>query len=230
MSHRDSGGPRVAVLYSGRMFGSNLIGSWAANHLETLIKPNRASVFVVSDATTWCSAPKPARELWRAGQWAKAEALLRAQVSEVFQHYPKLYVALASTEDLYAPHAWGKAAVEAMRRQNVSKADRAAIFIHKWFSQYDHYAKAEALRMSYGPHDVRNRPRVHAAEPLMPPRCALPAHSRPHPHPPAAWGISPTCTVGRAHATRCGTGAAGHVSPPSNRSLSRRIRCRAEAY
>ena len=192
-SHNKAPAPRVAILYSGRIFGGDLIASWASNHLETLIKPNSANVFVVSDPTTWCSAPNGARAAWRAGRWTIAEDLLRAQVSALFHHYPKLHVALASTGDLYAPHAWGKAAVEAMRRQNVGKADRAAIFIHKWYSQYDHYAKAEALRLAHGPHDVRARAwlRSHTHR----------THALPSPH-------KPPCEPHLCHTRSCKNAAA----------------------
>lgn len=51
---------------------------------------------------------------------------------QVFRGYPKLHVALLTTEDAHMPHAFGKAAVEAMRKFGVPKADRAAIFIHRW--------------------------------------------------------------------------------------------------
>jgi hypothetical protein len=40
---------RTAILYSGRFYGE-LTPSWIDHHLESLIVPNNASVFVVADA------------------------------------------------------------------------------------------------------------------------------------------------------------------------------------
>ena len=47
---------RVAVLYSGRFYGT-ATPNWFANQLQNLIIPNNASVFFVSDVQNWCNAP-----------------------------------------------------------------------------------------------------------------------------------------------------------------------------
>lgn len=70
-----------------------------------------------------------------------------------------LHVALTTAEDPAMPHNVGKAALEAMRRIGVGN-DRSAIYIHKWYMQFDHYAKADALRRAYGPHELVVRVRM----------------------------------------------------------------------
>jgi hypothetical protein len=52
---------RVAVIYSGRWYGTATPQSWVENHLKRLIVPNKASVFVVTDADNWCHAPDGVR-------------------------------------------------------------------------------------------------------------------------------------------------------------------------
>ena len=42
---------RVALLYSGRLFDFEVASPWADNHLESIIRPNHASVFVTVDPT-----------------------------------------------------------------------------------------------------------------------------------------------------------------------------------
>ena len=78
--------PRIAVLYSGRFFGPAISGSWARNHLDNLILPNAASIFVACDPTTWCSAPASARSAYLAGNRSEVEAALRAQAHAVRVH------------------------------------------------------------------------------------------------------------------------------------------------
>ena len=44
----------VAVLYSGRFYGALTPASWVQDHLDHLIVPNRAAVFVVVDPLNVC--------------------------------------------------------------------------------------------------------------------------------------------------------------------------------
>ena len=44
----------VAVLYSGRFYGELTAPEWSKDHLNNLIVPNRAAVFVVVDPVNVC--------------------------------------------------------------------------------------------------------------------------------------------------------------------------------
>jgi hypothetical protein len=145
--------PRVAVLYSGIFLGSRGSINWAANHLKTLIKPNDAAVFVAISPTTWCDAPPSALVAHRAGDWATAETILRVQVRTVFQGWSRLYVSLCTAADSNLPHQYGRAGIEAMRRVGM-RHTRAAFFVHRWYLQFEHYARVEGLRRVHGPHEL----------------------------------------------------------------------------
>ena len=168
MPHHAANQLRVALLYSGRFFGPSLSAHIVDNHLENIIRPNSASVFVTVDPTTWCTAPAAARHAYRSGDRWAAESHLRAQVRATFRRWPKLYVSLCSSEEPAIPHLYGMAGIKAMSKMNQT-GHRAAIFIHKWYMQFDHYAKAEALRQAYGPHDlvVRVRMDVEIERPVL---------------------------------------------------------------
>lgn len=159
---------RVALLYSGRLFDFEVASPWADNHLESIIRPNHASVFVTVDPTNWCGAPPEARRAYGAGQRAIAEAALQAQVRLIFRDYQPLHASLVYSENPAAPGWFGQAGIKAMERHG-TRSDRAAIFIHKWYMQFDHYAKAEALRAAYGPHElvVRVRMDVEFTRPIL---------------------------------------------------------------
>ena len=56
--------PRIALLYSGRWFGSGnqeigwaVTKRWVENHLTHVIQPNNASVFMVVSSSNWCGPP-----------------------------------------------------------------------------------------------------------------------------------------------------------------------------
>lgn len=159
---------RVALLYSGRFFGAQISAGLIDNHLENIIKPNAAAVFVAVDPTTWCAAPLAARRAYGLGDRWTAETYLQEQVRSAFRNWHQLHVALISSEDPAIPHLYGKAGINAMNKLNAT-GHRAAIFIHKWYMQFDHYAKADALRQAYGPHDlvVRVRMDVEIERPLL---------------------------------------------------------------
>ena len=53
-AHRSTQSLGVAVLYSGRFYGALTPKEWVRDHMEHLIKPNRATVFVVPDFGNVC--------------------------------------------------------------------------------------------------------------------------------------------------------------------------------
>ena len=151
--------PRLAVLYSGRLFAPEQ--TWAANHLENIIRPNDASVFVAVDPTNWCATSEVVREAYARGDDATVDAAFQAQVRAVFQGWPKLHALLTGSEDPGTPHLYGGMGFELWRRQGEAKASgRVGTFLHKWFMQFDHYARAEGLRQAFGPHELVLRMRL----------------------------------------------------------------------
>lgn len=152
---------RVAVLYAGRMYGSQGFLEHAANHLETLIRPNDADVFLVTSPSTWCDAPLAARLAYGAGQPAKAEGELLQQARHLFGSWPRLHVALSTEYDPEVPHEFGALSFRAQRLANVSAPSSTVTrMLHMWFEQFAHYARVELLRRVYGPHDVLVRVRL----------------------------------------------------------------------
>ena len=89
-------GPRlsVAVLYSGRFYGELTSPEWSKDHLENLIVPNRAAVFVLVDPVNVCdtsSAVQHAVKLSNASKWETASLALLREAKAVFGGWPNLY-------------------------------------------------------------------------------------------------------------------------------------------
>lgn len=159
--------PRVAIVYSGRLHSFDQLAVQARSHMEHLIRPNNASVFLTVDPTTWCDATTEARNAYRAGQLSVVEAELQKQVHRLFDGWPSLHVAFTPAEDIETPHQFG---VTAMRYRAPSRARIKADYLHKWVMQFDHHAKVEALRAAVGDeHDVVVRARIDLVffEPLL---------------------------------------------------------------
>ena len=101
---------KVAVLYSGRFFGS-LTPRWTDNHLQHLIRPNRATVIVVSDLLNWCHAPRAAHLALAAGErqgcdtqgcrqtsgWQEAKRMFAKEVDAAFSDWPFIHAELLHT-------------------------------------------------------------------------------------------------------------------------------------
>ena len=159
---------RVAAIYSGRWMGPSTPVAHVQDHLKHFIRPNRAHVFLGVDPTCWCDASREAREAYHAGDHAAAEVLLVQQARRVFEAWPQLYVALVPSEAPRLPHEAGMAAVRAAVKARAAlppdapykTVQRSSIYLHKWFMQYDHLARTEALRRVHGPHDVVVRLRL----------------------------------------------------------------------
>ena len=89
-------GPRlsVAVLYSGRFYGELTSPEWSKDHLENLIVPNRAAVFVLVDPVNVCdtsSAVQHAVKLSNASKWETASLALHREAKAIFGGWPNLY-------------------------------------------------------------------------------------------------------------------------------------------
>ena len=81
----------VAVLYSGRWYGPAM-QPWVDNHLENLIRPFGASVYLVTSLAFWCSAAAARVALQPTA--ANANATLLKEVRSVFGHDVDIHAAL----------------------------------------------------------------------------------------------------------------------------------------
>ena len=84
----------VAVLYSGRFYGELTLPAWSKDHLDNLIVPNGAAVFVVVDPVNLCdksSAVQRAISLPNASKWETASLALLQEATAVFGGWPNLY-------------------------------------------------------------------------------------------------------------------------------------------
>ena len=171
--------PRVAVLYSGRWFGSGNkeIGwkttlLWAANHLRHLIQPNNASVFIVASPSNWCGPPADARGASK----SSAEELFHAEVREAFDGWHDIHTALIPHEEgtpvdgAYAATAMNglKAQLKSQDIEDHKHYGFVTAMMRNWRWQFMHFQRVEALRRVHGPHDwlVRVRLDVQFVDPL----------------------------------------------------------------
>ena len=156
------GALRVAAIYAGRWWGASASSHIADDHLANFIRPNNVHVFVVTDPPSWCAASAETRAAYRAGDIAAAQVEFVRQVTDAFRGWPKLHAALVPAEDRDQPHEYGRAsmrAADAVLPVGQPKA-RAAIYMHRWYMQYEHVARAELFRRAFGPHDVIVRLRL----------------------------------------------------------------------
>ena len=153
---------RVAAIYAGRWWGASASSHIADDHLANFIRPNNVHVFVVTDPPSWCAASAETRAAYRAGDIAAAQVEFVRQVTDAFRGWPKLHAALVPAEDREQPHEYGRAsmrAADAVLPVGQGRA-RAAIYMHRWYMQYEHVARAELFRRAFGPHDVIVRLRL----------------------------------------------------------------------
>ena len=89
---------RLAVLYSGRFYGELTLPAWSKDHLDNLIVPNGAAVFVVVDSLNVCdrsSAVHRAVQLPpNESKWEAASRALLQEARAVFGGWPDLYAKL----------------------------------------------------------------------------------------------------------------------------------------
>ena len=150
----------AAVLYSGRFYSNAThIASWVASHMDLLIRPNNATVFVVADADSWCDASAEAQAAIAAGTpdgFALASLHFEHEVRNVFGNWPKLHArllpkvsaSLAHRADTLVPGREFDRAARAMRASvyNVKLNRNLVPHMQRWYYQYEHVAQAEALR------------------------------------------------------------------------------------
>ena len=157
---------RVAVLYSGRFFGT-MTQSWFDNHLEFLIAPNNASIFLGIDCSNWCSIPQHAAAACREQRWSDASATLHRQVQKAFRGWADMHVAVHAGSMSIFPKQRAFAALQNCSNESVAKYNPnqrrlglAAFVMTSWLRQYRHVADTEALRRTKGPHDIIVRARL----------------------------------------------------------------------
>lgn len=101
-NHRGGRAARVAILYSGRWFGQGTsIGwattmQWAQNHLEHVIKPNNASIYLVASSSNWCG---PSSEAQQSQGSSSNDAILQRETRAAFRGWPDLHAALIPAQE-----------------------------------------------------------------------------------------------------------------------------------
>ena len=180
---------KVAVLYSGRFFGS-LTPRWTDNHLQHLIRPNRATVIVVSDLLNWCHAPRAAHLALAAGErqgcdtqgcrqtsgWQEAKRMFAKEVDAAFSDWPFIHAELLQTItsgcSRYRPYyhqyrqdckyrpLWDKVSAEIKRSVGVLPG---AVYVtqmtRSWLPALSKFARGAALFLDGG-HDLLVRARL----------------------------------------------------------------------
>ena len=84
----------VAVLYSGRFYGELTAPEWSKDHLNNLIVPNRAAVFVVVDPVNVCDtsgAVQHAVGRANSSKWEAASLALLQEARAIFGGWDHLY-------------------------------------------------------------------------------------------------------------------------------------------
>ena len=158
---------RIAVLYSGRWFGGGAVGgwqttlAWAQNHLQHLIMPNNASVFVVATSSTWCGPPPDARVAHADGKHSAAESVLQQEVRAAFRGWPNTHAALVTAlEDQRKDNAYHAQAKRVVSAHNMSTSGFISAAVRGWRWQFALYARADQLQRVHGPHDWIVRARL----------------------------------------------------------------------
>ena len=155
---------RVAVLYSGRWFGERLSRVWIAHHLEFLIRPNWASVFVVADAENWCEAPDETREALAARTPSgrrRAEEMFRQEVRAAWRGWEDVHAALLPDAQTQGPRAAEFSINQKFhslnRRLNASHGIKMGHYLCelmvRWFNQYEHVGRAIEISKKHGRYD-----------------------------------------------------------------------------
>ena len=96
MNARKRGGRQlsVAILYSGRFYGELTLPAWSKDHLENLIVPNRAAVFVLVDPVNVCDTSSKVLDAVRgsnSSKWETASFALLREAKSVFGGWANLY-------------------------------------------------------------------------------------------------------------------------------------------
>ena len=164
---------KTALLYSGRFYGG-LTPEWIKNHVEHLVVPFNASVFVVAEPSSWCAVQnRPyARALHNSSSIDALGVLFEAQVKSAFAPYwDDVHARLLPDEDVQTLRWYPstlpslvKAAIarahDAKSRQKVKLSPFYHMMLRRWYRQAAHIAAAELLRRQHGPHDLIIRARI----------------------------------------------------------------------
>ena len=140
--------PRVAVLYSGRFFGSRSL-HLVRNHLDALIRPYNASVFLVCDTSNWCHLPRDISQAYLKGEssHSSVEMVLHRQVTSLFGNEAKAAF-INLQEGFYEYQTASAHEITRRHHARVAKGDTTkagyspAGLMRRWFSQYSHIARA----------------------------------------------------------------------------------------
>eukprot|EP00966_Prymnesium_polylepis_P227688 5269212-Prymnesium_polylepis.1 len=107
---------RTAVLYSGRFYGDLTPALWISNHVEHLLMPYNASVFVVAEPSSWCHVKNlkqarhlhnPSHRLHNASAANELSALFEVEVRRMFAPYwSDVHAALLPDEDTGRRLTW----------------------------------------------------------------------------------------------------------------------------
>ena len=143
---------QVAVLYSGRWFGV-ATKPWVQNHLDHLIVPNQAAVFLTCSRQFWCSetAARAARK-----DQQEAEHMLQREVQRVFGDKVETHAALIEEPSLTLSQALNitrDALAVAGGRPGLASQFTTRM-IHNFKHQFAKVAATDALRRMLG---VRHR-------------------------------------------------------------------------
>lgn len=177
---------KVAVLYSGRFYGE-YTPMWYGHHLDTVIRPNNATVFITVDVDNWCHAPLSVRDALKNRSLDAAQAAFERQVRTAFKNWPLLH------SRFIPPNTWAtdpaitnmerlKSRLHGMYqgaalRNHIRRSSLVESLIVKWYEQWLHHSHVDHfMRQHESHHDVLVRLRldlVFPKPPLLPPPSVL---------------------------------------------------------
>ena len=143
------GSLRVAVLYTGRFYGDRTPAAWVRNHLQNLIVPNNASVFVAIDPMNWCHRPESLTDDMIRSQTSDALLALESQVNIVFEGWPHVRTALLPDDSLPSFKGMMDNASSQLRQltgRSCRHTTRDMMGI--WHRQMLNFARAEEMRVA----------------------------------------------------------------------------------
>ena len=135
-----------------------------ANHLDILIRPHAASVFVVTDVNNWCHAPLEAQAALinsSAAGFRLAASLFQEEVRRVFEGWDDVHARLLPEDNpkmvyratMTVPNIEFPSASKAMLASHQTRLARSLIpHMTRWYFQYEHLALANAFRRARSGH------------------------------------------------------------------------------
>ena len=174
--------PRVAVVYSGRWNGEHGAREAIRNHLERLIRPNRASVYIATDVSNWCAAPLDLVERYATyGSFGRAGSNTTAAsggthaagtVTGPVSHHELEEAFCAQVQSAFSG-LWDDVSCALLPEEDAGLAQRYLAsaasrfgslfggYMRSWYLQTARFARANAFRRvrATGPHDLIVRAR-----------------------------------------------------------------------